>query len=333
MNENKSTDELARELRVRLVREFAAIGLQINILDQQASGLHSNINDFDTNRKIFLQTLLTECSDHLEKGTFTDTAVIINEKYKQYLASAEMKNKKAKEKLEKLQPMTAFLKTAAEDALAQIAEEVLAEKYGRGELFLTKDGPQRIIGRIVDLNESVDPAMGIVLGKSKKFKASVREITWMCENLDRQQPPLFFVDIELMPLNEEELSRICWDNEDYELLTKNIPDDQFVWQSGSIFCIAKSSMYEVYLISRDNENINVVRVEKCGFPNWKIEVLGKVACNKDNLRALCNWGGYNNPPVELEDASLDWGIILSHIDQHLSRKYPGVILEKPQLEN
>lgn len=232
MNENKSTDALARELRVRLVREFAAIGLQINILNQQASGLHSNISDFDNNRKAFLQTLLTECSDHLEKGTFTDTAAIIDEKYKQYLASAEMKNKKAKEKLDKLQPMTAFLKTAAEDALAQIAEDVLAEKYGRGELFLTKDGPQRIIGRIVDLNESADPAMGIVLGKSEKFKASVREITWMCENLDRQQPPLFFVDIELMPLNEEELSRICWDNEDYELLTKNIPDDQFVWQSG-----------------------------------------------------------------------------------------------------
>ena len=329
--QEKSSNELARELRIRLVCEVAVLGRQVGNLNQKTNGLHSEINDFDKDRKTFLQTLLTECSDHLEKGTFRDASGEVEEKYKQYVASAEIKNEKAKAEVENLQSRITVLEKEVDEALARICEDVLAEKYGRGELILTKDGLQRIIGRISDINESMTSATGITLGKSNKCKATMQEIAWMCENPD-QYPPLFFVDIAMMPLNEDELSRICWENEDYKILIKNIPEDNIVWQIGSVFYINRNLSHEVYLIPLDKENVNVVRVNKFNYPNWQIEVLGKVIRNKDNLQALGNWGGYNKVPIELEDASCDYNVVLGKMDLHLSQKYPGIILKKPQIE-
>lgn len=331
MKNEKSNDELARELRVRLIREVAVPGSRITILGQQTSGLHNKISNPDESRKTFLQALLTECGACIEDGTLASTSKAIEKKYKQYIINTGLENEKAKDELEKLRSKKAVLETTAEGVLAEISRDVLAEMYGRGELILTPKGLQRIIGRIACLKESTDPVYGIILGESDKHKATITEIAWLCENSD-QHPPLFFVDIKLMPLDEEELSRICWENDDYELLVKNIPEDQIVWPSGSVFQLNKRSSRESYLISQGNERMGVVRIERLTYPHRKVEILGSVVRNKENLKALRGWGGYNEVPVELEDASRDYNSLLSTIEWHLFRKYPGVIFEMPQWE-
>ncbi|EKD46844.1 MAG: hypothetical protein ACD_67C00044G0003 [uncultured bacterium] len=332
MGNQKSSDELAVALRVRVVREVAVPGNQINYLIQQSSALHSGINNFDKSRKAFMQTLLTEGAENLESGTLASTAGEIEEKYKQYVSNAELENEKAKDELEKLKSKVATLKEESGKVLAQIKEDVLAEKYGRGELIFTPEGLlRRIVGRIARLNESMDPVYAIVLGESDKHEASITEVAWLCENSD-QHPPLFFVDIKLMPLNENELSSICWENDNYQLLVKNIPENQIVWPVGSVFRLGKSSMRELYLISRGGEKADVIRIEKSTYPHWKIEILGRTICNKENLKALCQWGGYNNSPVDLEAVPQDYYSSLNMMEWHLFRKYPGVMIEMPQWE-
>lgn len=331
MSKDKSSDELASELRIRVVREVVVQVSQINILEQQASGLHSEINDFNKDKKAFLKTLLKEHADYLENGTPVSTPGTVEEKYKQYIVDAEKRNEKAKAELVKLNSDIAVLKMATEGVLDQIKRDVLAERYGRGELILRPEGLRRIVGRIMYLNESTDPVYGIIVGKSDKHEASITEIAWLCENSD-QHPPLFFVDSNLMPLNEEELKKLCWENHDYKLLVKNIPEDQIVWNSGWVCCLDKSLSYETYVIPRINDCMYVVQIEKSTYPHWKAEVLGKAVRNKENLKALLGWGGYHKAPVELEDVPHEHNWNLNIMEWYIFKRYPGVILEMPQWE-
>lgn len=331
MSTEKTNDELARELRVKLVREVAVLASQADALCKRASCLGNNLSGIDQAKKKFLESLGAECIGFIEKKMLGISFMEIEDKYINYIEESAESYARDKKEIAELTEEFTILNRRADDARQLISQDVLVEKYGRGELILRPEGLRRIVGRITYLNESTDPVYGIVLGKSDKIKASISEIAWLCENSD-QHPPLFFVDIDLMPLNEEELKKICWENHDYKLLVKNIPEDQIVWNTDWVCCLNKNLSYEVYVIPRSDEHMFIVKIEKFAYPYWKVEVLGRAVRSKESLKILMDWAGYNKAPIELEEVPNENNWNLNIMEWYLFKRYPGIILEMPQWE-
>ena len=145
---------LALDLRIRLVREVAAPDFQMKLLDQQVQVISGEMAAISgESHKIFLQSFGEECISNAQQGMLVISAMELEEKYQQHVDSGAEHFKELNEKRIELEKQSSQLHRETRAALNSIVEDVLKEKYGRGELTVTREGVVRIIGRIDDLEE------------------------------------------------------------------------------------------------------------------------------------------------------------------------------------
>jgi hypothetical protein len=329
--ENK--DKLARDLRVRLVREVAEPGFGAILLEQQIQCINDEINRIDTERKEFLETLSVECVACIEKEMLGISFMEIEEKYQKYVnvTSANILTlKKALE--EKEEEKKAFNRTA-HDALMRIAADVIAEKYGRGEIKLTQRGIERIIGRIEELEETTHQ-LGINLNFSQHWNIGVRQVAQMCEN-QKQQPPIFHLDIRVMPMTKEEATSLCREQDDFQLLFKHIPDEYFFWGLNAIYCLYRNPIVETYAICVHERECVIVRVEIKSYPRRVITQLGKLEANLTTFADAHYWSDISDERCSKVFGSVsdsEQALAFSMMAHHICDNTPGLYVNMPQLE-
>lgn len=94
----------------------------------------------------------------------------------------------------------------------------------------------------------------------------------------------------------------------------------------------KSDSSELFLTSIGEDKTAVIKMDILDYPKRRLTLLGKMKNgNEDAIFALSYWNGKKDSPVELEDAYLDCGLLLSNFAWHLGQKFPGLIFECPQI--
>ena len=134
----------------------------------------------------------------------------IEQEYAKYVEETSAKKMSLESEIAKVNEEIRRLNKAAYDGLNVVRDNVLGGKYGYGELKSTSNGLQRVIGLISDFNET-SHQLGITLNSPDRLTISASQVAQMCED-PHSPPPLFYVDVRLMPISRKEAEKFCFNN-------------------------------------------------------------------------------------------------------------------------
>lgn len=332
------TRNFGMELRTRLVREVAAPYFESVAEGINETAILCEIKEIENLIEKSSKDFSTKMLESVKESWREEDVLKERNDFLAWNRDQEGRMKVLQDSLECKKTLHVTLIQKSQNALRRIANEILAGNFGRGELQLNCSELTRVFGRL-DESESKSHFGLIIRNNINSIGNQIKQLSEAC----RDGIPLVHVDVDLMPMESDEIFKLCRKESEYFLLKKFIPSNLIPWESHFVYRIRKEQDYDIYSVILSGGVGVVVKVEKETYPKYVLTALGTMTQRDDCLieNELKYWDGCRK--VEWHDGTkkMPWPIVacgknetnaaLITLLSHLNEKYPGIMCQCPQM--